>query len=94
MVLVQKFPSKIRGLSENSEPEERRSAVLRELRNLETTYDNGFKTYVELLDEDISVLSKPPLWISMRALIQSALKQLIGAVEEMDLNQVKPEHGY
>jgi hypothetical protein len=93
-VLVQKFPSKIRGLSENSEPEERRSAVLRELRNLETTYDNGFKTYVEQLDEDISVLSKPPLWISMRALIQSALKQLIGAVEEMDLNQVKPEHGY
>jgi hypothetical protein len=93
-VFEQNFPVKVKGLSASSGPEDRRAALLLELRNLDEKYDRKFEEYKEQLDSNINVLSTPPLWVSMRELIHSALQQLIAAVIEIDLNQDNPADGY
>ena len=93
-VFEQKFEIKLKGLSDSSRPEDRRDALLLELRNLDKRYAKEFDAYKEQVDSNINVLSDPPLWVSMRELISSALQQLIEAVIEIDLNQDNPADGY
>jgi hypothetical protein len=61
---------------------------------LDKRYAKEFDAYKEQVDSNINVLSDPPLWVSMRELISSALQQLIEAVIEIDLNQDNPADGY
>ena len=84
-IMTQLLPHRVSGVTGTASSLQRREALRGELVKLKGEYEKELMSYSDQLDQSTNVLSSPPLWVSMKDLIYSALDQLVDAIGLIDI---------
>jgi hypothetical protein len=84
-IMTQLLPHRVSGVTGTASSLQRREALRGELVKLKGEYEKELMSYSDQLDQSTNVLSSPPLWVSMKDLIYSALDQLVDAIGLIDV---------